>query len=166
MSCTGLCVYVVYILSSVETEDTYALTGIAMMKMLAGLNDECVDPLLILFAAKKEICFFKTGGFSPTSHNQQQVLTRKLRCLPHHSYPAKFPNMTIHGMLYTPLLPKTSRRLGRATCVRLKRNEGLLTSAPSRPRQCHAVFKRSATWSSTRTLSWELNNWSFQSRST
>ena len=30
-------------------------TGIAMMKFPAGLDDECVDALLILFAAKMEI---------------------------------------------------------------------------------------------------------------
>ena len=33
------------------------LTGIAMMKLLAGLEDERVDALLILFAAKMVICF-------------------------------------------------------------------------------------------------------------
>ena len=31
------------------------LTGIAMMKLPAGLDDECVDALLFLFAAKMEI---------------------------------------------------------------------------------------------------------------
>ena len=30
-------------------------TGTAMMKFPAGLDDECVDALLILFAAKMEI---------------------------------------------------------------------------------------------------------------
>ena len=31
------------------------LTGIAMMTLPAGLDDECVDALLILFTAKLEI---------------------------------------------------------------------------------------------------------------
>ena len=31
------------------------LTDVAMMKLPAGLDDECVDTLLILFAAKMEI---------------------------------------------------------------------------------------------------------------
>ena len=31
------------------------LTGLAMMKLNAGLDDECVDALLILFAANVEI---------------------------------------------------------------------------------------------------------------
>ena len=30
-------------------------TGVAMMKFPAGLDDECVDALLILFAAKMEM---------------------------------------------------------------------------------------------------------------
>ena len=34
-------------------------TGVAMMKFPAGLNDECADALLILFAATMEILIFQ-----------------------------------------------------------------------------------------------------------
>ena len=35
------------------------LTGISMMKLSVGLDDECVDALLILFAANMQISFFQ-----------------------------------------------------------------------------------------------------------
>ena len=38
-------------------------TGIAMMKLPAGLDDECVGALLILFASKMEMCFLSTTPF-------------------------------------------------------------------------------------------------------
>ena len=54
------------------------LIGIATIKLPAGLEDESVDALLIPFSAKMKIGFFKTGGLSLSSHNWQQVFTRKL----------------------------------------------------------------------------------------
>ena len=62
------------------------------MKLPAGWDDECVDALLILFAAKMEICFFffffRTGGMSRSSHNWQQVSDARLIT----SMPRKIPN--------------------------------------------------------------------------
>ena len=97
------------------------LTGIALMVWTAGMDDECVDALLILLAAKMEVCVFPDGGVSLASHNWQPILTRKFDARVITSLPTKFFfKKEIHGFLRTPFLPNTSHCLGPFSQTRVK----------------------------------------------